>query len=719
MPRFAPVRALIPRQIFSRPRGGSLVAILTTVLATLAVFGAVLSPAAAETPSTSTVAAPAAAGCDAGAVGFTPVLQINLPTSANWLNTTPPYTLNKTAEIGPNFDRVGYCLELNGPKGPQWVWAAMEPFTNDAKRLGLQTFSGQLFRQQVGDLEVNSNVPGVTNGTGQTGYIEMWPNQYSATSSGQVPNASTTTYDADDSPTAILGHGSFQIHQIGGTKPSTVPAKPVLSVNRFSEGTTKVLGLGIGTNTTGAPDWTLTDNAATYTQRKLTVYARPSLVTVTEAPQDLKLVQRDSEGGANPAVGGQVTNAGVDHVELTVTGNGQTQTFSAPASAPFRFTPRITAGLWDYTYELRAVGPAIDRVVARREGVVAGDVYVVQGQSNAEAAKRSGASNVEESPYLRSYGTSNSDPLISGADRVWHYAIGDQTQQSGSVGQWAIRMGRRIVDTYGIPVALFNGSHGGMATSFFQRNDTTPNDLTTNYGRLRSRLQASGQYNKVKGVFWYQGEHENNVPADHIPGVISLLADWRADFGQLTPGGTKYYVYQVRTSPCYDGTTFTLREAQRQLGDTQGVTILSTNGLSGHDGCHFAYADGYREMGDHTFAVLARDLYGGPSAGVAPPNPSSVVKDGTFLTVKLRSTDPLTVDSGVAANFKVVNSSDTVISTVTVSSVVYQADGSLKLTLSSTPPAGSKLAYLGHLGAGPWITNAIGTGLLTFSLAIT
>ena len=48
-------------------------------------------------------------------------------------------------------------------------------------------------------------------------------------------------------------------------------------------------------------------------------------------------------------------------------------------------------------------------------------------------------------------------------------------------------MGRRIVDTYGVPVALFNGSHGGQPISFFQRNDTTPNDLTTNYGRLRSR----------------------------------------------------------------------------------------------------------------------------------------------------------------------------------------------------------------------------------------
>lgn len=104
----------------------------------------------------------------------------------------------------------------------------MAPFTSDAKRLGLQTFAGQIFRQRVSDLEVSSNVAGVTNGTGQTGYVEMWPNQYSGSASGQVPNASATTYDADDSPTTVLGHGSFQIHQIGDSSPSAVPAKPVL-----------------------------------------------------------------------------------------------------------------------------------------------------------------------------------------------------------------------------------------------------------------------------------------------------------------------------------------------------------------------------------------------------------------------------------------------------------------------------------------------------------
>jgi hypothetical protein len=264
-----------------------------------------------------------------------------------------------------------------------------------------------------------------------------------------------------------------------------------------------------------------------------------------------------------------------------------------------------------------------------------------------------------------------------------------------------------------VPVALINGAHGGQPIGFFQRNDANPNDLNTNYGRLRQRLTAAGVISQVRGVLWYQGESDNDNASVHITGFTSLLQDWRSDFGSAIPGGSRYYVYQVRTSPCGNTTAMSLREAQRELGDTAGVTLLSTNGLSGHDGCHYSYLGGYRDMGDHTFAVLARDLYRGPSAGVAPPNPSTVSASGSQLVVQLRSTDALTVDAGATADFRVDGAA------VTVSSVAYQAGGKLVLTLSGPATGVTALTYQGHNGAGPWITNATGTGLLAFTLPVT
>jgi hypothetical protein len=701
MPRIAPVRA---EKSPGAGKLGSLVTIVTTVSATAAALTAVVAPASAA-PDASTA-------CDAAATGFTPVLQLDLPERASYLNQTPPYSLDRTAEIGSNFDRVGYCLELNGPDGPQWVWTAMEPFSNDARRIGLPTRPGELVRQRVGDLDVQSNVPSVTSGTGQTGYLEMWPNQYQESASTQVANASPITFDVDDNPTPPLGYGSFQVSQIGATRPSNTAAKQVFSVNTFAESDNSLLSLGIGTNPGGQPDWTFANNANRYSQRKLTAFVRTAVVALTDSPQDRQLIPRDSKGGATVPVAGRVTDPRVKRVQLRVTSNGRTETFSSSGST-FRFTPRIKAALQEYTFELRATGAGIDRVVARREGVVSGDVYVVQGQSNAEAAKFNGAANAEESPYLRSFGNSTSNGPISGADRVWHYATGDVTNQSGSVGQWAIRMGRRIVDTYKVPVALFNGAHGGQPISFFQRNNANPDDLNTNYGRLRTRLQAAGVISQVRGVLWYQGESDNDNASVHVTGFTALMQDWRSDFGTAISGGSKYYVYQVRTSPCGNTTAVNLREAQRELGDTLGVTLLSTNGLSGHDGCHYAYLGGYRDMADHTFAVLARDLYGGPSAGVAPPNPASVSANGSELTVQLRSADPLTVAAGAAADFRVEGAA------VSVSAVVYQAGGKLVLTLSGPASGATGLTYQGHLGAGPWITNAIGTGLLAFTLPLT
>ncbi|WP_328990191.1 sialate O-acetylesterase [Kribbella sp. NBC_01245] len=683
-----------------------------TALSVVALLGSAGLVAGAAGPAV------AANPCDPAviaAAGFTPVLQIDLPQNAGWLDQDLPYSLDKTAEVGPNFDRVGYCLELDGPSGPQWVWTAMEPFSTDARRIGLPTRKGDIVRQPVGDLEVSSNVPDVTNGIGQTGYLEMWPNQYQTNGSSQVANASALTFDADDNPTSSFGYGSFQVHQVGATRPSALAAKTVFAVNTFTEPATGTLSIGIGTNTNGQPDWTFTNNAGRYSKRKFTAYVRPAMVALTEAPQDRQLIPRDSRGGAVVPVAGRVTDSRVRQVQLRVTGPSGTQTLAAPASRPFRFTPRITAGLHEYTFELRAIGQGINRVVAKREGVVSGDVYVVQGQSNAEASRFNGNASGEESPYLRSFGTSTSNAEISGADRTWHYAAGDVSTQSGSVGQWAIRMGRRIVDRYKVPVALVNGAHGGQPISFFQRNDSNPDELSTNYGRLRQRLASAGLIDHVKGVLFYQGESDNDNASVHTTGFSSLLQDWRSDFGMAVSGGSKYYVHQVRTSPCGNSTSIALREAQRKMGDSLGVTVLSTNGLSGHDGCHYAWVGGYRELGDHNFAVIARDWYGGTAAGVAAPNPASasVTGDGSQITVQLRAADVLTVDAASAANFRLAGT------TATVQSVAYQSGGKLVLTLSGPATGATGVSYLSHNGAGPWITNATGTGLLAFDLPLT
>jgi hypothetical protein len=647
-----------------------------------------------------------------GTAGYTPVLSLDLPERATWLNQTPPYTFDRTDAVAGGFDRVAYCLELTGPAGPQWVWTAMQPFTTDAHRLGLPTRSGEIVRQRVDDLEVASNVAGVTTGTGLAGYLEMWPNTYSTGVSGQISGASPSLFDADDNVNPSGGYGSFQVHQVGAARPSTVAPQTVLAVNTFTSNGAP-LSLGIGSASTGHPDWTFAGNAGTFTKRRLTVYARPSVLTLSRQPQDRQLYPRDASNGATVPVSGVVTDPRVKAVQLKVTSGDDEWDYTAPVvhQRDFSFAPRIEAALREYRFELRALGTGVPRRAALWEGILAGDVYVIQGQSNAVSAMYRGSSAGEESPFIRSYGSPTADRLLSAADRGWNYAVSEVNNQPGSVGQWGIRMSRRIVDNYRVPLAVLNGAHSGQPISFFQRNDADPGDIGTNYGRLRQRLEAAGVMAGVRGLLWYQGESDNDNAAVHVSGFTALLNDWRSEIGTDVTEGTKYFVYQVRTSPCGNSTSGALREAQRQMGDTLGVTVLSTNGLSGHDGCHYAWEQGYREMGDHTFAVVARDLYRGPSEGVSPPNPRSAAfsnAEHTEITVQLRSDDPLRVEPGVAADFRVSNT------TVTVTGVEYRDGGRLVLTLSAPANGATGVSYLSHLRAGPWIANATGTGLLTF-----
>lgn len=674
----------------------------------------VAAPEATSAPLTAT-AAPTACESSLGArSGFLPVLQLDLPEHANWLDQTPPYAVDNTGQLTAGFDRVGYCLEVDGPAGPQWVWTAMESFTDDRHRLGLPTRVGELVRQRVDDLEVASSVAGVGTGSGLSGYLEMWPNTYRAGGGGQIADASSSAYDADDTPTTNLtGYGSFQVHQVARSWTSAEPSQTILAINGFTESGPMSIGIGTRPDATNDPDWTFARNAGQLSKRRLTVYARPSVLTLTAAPQGRQLFPRDTAGGATVRVAGRVTDGGVRNVQLRVISGPDSWTYAQPAGrgSSFEFTPRIVAGLREYRLELRAFGNDAPRTVGIWDGVVAGDVYVVQGQSNAVAAAYHGSAAAEQSPYLRSFGSASAEPSLSTTDRRWHYATGDITHQPGSVGQWAIRMGRRLVDTYGVPVAVLNGGHGGQPISFFQRDDAAPDDPTTNYGRLRQRLAAAGVIGKVQGVLWYQGESENDNAAAHVAGFTALLEDWKADLG----GPTRYYVVQVRTSPCNTSTTTALRDAQRRLGDTHGVTVLSTTGLSGHDGCHYAWENGYRDLGDHAFTILARDLYGGPAAGVAPPNPRSARFSNaasTEITVQLRSNDPLTVDPGAGNDFRVDGT------TVSVVGVAYRPGGQLVLTLSAPAAGATGLSYLSHLGAGPRIATASGAGLLAFALSI-
>jgi hypothetical protein len=446
-------------------------------------------------------------------------------------------------------------------------------------------------------------------------------------------------------------------------------------------------------------------------------------------PSPSQLYPRNlTTNSANVTVSGTVTTGGITGVRLDATREGDGAAVSSTTAsvsglgAGFTLTASLPAGLHTYRVSLYVLGGSGPVLQKSWNDLVAGDAYLVNGQSNAAAYRdlfkdgnpynvdTSNSSTKEPSPFVRTFGSSTSDPAASSADNTWRQADGDAYQAPGAVGQYAWRLGWRIVTTYGIPVALLNGAENAKPISHFQRDDRGPDE---NYGRLFDRARRAGLTGSIRGVLWYQGESDDNNVTSQRTGFTNLLSAWRSDYPDLGP----VYVHQIRNG-CRNHITnlpqasYQEREAQRQYADTLGVTVLSTNGVDGHgsDNCHYYYADGYAALADHDFFTIAHDLYGGSASASRPPNPNAAWFSNTAhteITIQLRNTtDAINVDCGADHGF-LINGNP-------VRMVVAASPGYVALRLPAAPTSPVTLSYVGHDGPGPWVANTNRIGMLSF-----
>lgn len=437
-------------------------------------------------------------------------------------------------------------------------------------------------------------------------------------------------------------------------------------------------------------------------------------VELGELPRDMAVIPRDTTTKAGVVrVSGTVKSPGYHAVVAEwIEGGAVVSSQKAPlcgadAELPFEIELALPSDLVSRDLRVSVVEGTTPTQIAAVKDLVAGDILLVQGQSNAVSAQYSGDANVNQSPFVRSFGTRIEDGAATVADAAWHQAEGNAAEGKGAVGQWPLRMARALVDARKVPIGILNGARGGKPISYFQRDDANPANPATNYGRLLLRARAAGIDGRVSAILFYQGESDGANAQAHHDGWAALYADWLQDY----PSVRRTYVTQIRLG-CGNPTVQTL-DVQRRLADEfPGVSVMSTTGLDGHDGCHFAYTEGYEELGGRYASLLMRDLFGGTaSPDIDAPNPKRAYFSNagrTELTVEMRDADStLFWGAGAQAHFAVEGSAVTVTS--------GSATGAnLVLTLSGDGAGAMSLRYAGHTGAGPWVTNAKGVGLLAF-----
>lgn len=179
------------------------------------------------------------------------------------------YDIDNRATVTRPFDRIAYLVELQKSGGPmQFVFVSMDAFTTDIGKVGVpDTATGASFQMKVVSMNVHSNVEGVATGIGlDGGNIEFWPNNYGPHNQIGIPDASNDKFDfGDQMGQPADGYGCMQVH-------NHKAKQTIFAINKWNAGNNAEMG--IGNSPAGNPDYTFTNNGASYGFKRLRVLVR-------------------------------------------------------------------------------------------------------------------------------------------------------------------------------------------------------------------------------------------------------------------------------------------------------------------------------------------------------------------------------------------------------------------------------------------------------------
>jgi len=406
------------------------------------------------------------------------------------------------------------------------------------------------------------------------------------------------------------------------------------------------------------------------------------------------------------------------------------ETYNPPLSfsndqASFEINIEINSELSKYSVKTYATNNGEASLIKQADDIVCGDVFIVQGQSNAEAPIYNGSSSEYENDFIRVYGNGTSSSIGVVSNNQWYYGQGDgNSGEDGNTGQWGLVLAKKLVDELNIPIAIFNGAHGGQPISFFQRPGDYESSTSSNYGRLYHRLNKSGLKSFVRGVLWSQGEADSFAGGltteEYKTEFENLISYWQEDY----PSIEQYYIFQTRDCNC--GTSLfgrvKIKEAQRQLAvDNANISIMPTTGMTTHsDNCHYPFTNGYEKFGTRIFKPVLSNIYSVEySEEINAPMVTDIqLSNGSGLNIII-TTDAISLMTNtqnsetllekISEDFVLTNANN-----VSIIGVEVQAN-TIVLMLDGDPGDNAKISLYGrHDDLEDNITNTAGIELVCF-----
>ncbi|MFL0162093.1 T9SS type A sorting domain-containing protein [Aquirufa salirivi] len=327
-------------------------------------------------------------------------------------------------------------------------------------------------------------------------------------------------------------------------------------------------------------------------------------------PQNYHFYPRDDKNKADIIIAADITNKSITAVSVKVLRNGNLFKYAKSAitaTSTYKNNVSINAELAEYDLEIYQFIGLDSSLVVKRKNIVAGDAFLVSGQSNAWIGPID--DKVFQGEYLRSFGA------VQGSDNYGPYNLADTlwslATDRARVGPWVSEIAKYLIESEKIPFCFINSAAGGSDIDFHLQLD---GDLKAPNGSNMMLYKATkaGILDKVQAIIYRQGEAESTLP-------LGSPFDWWWKFDQLKTKYKKYFpsakyvfcpqtnVYEFQYSPAA-----LVRENQRaQYTNDLYVKSFATVGTKQFDGLHYGN-DGYRQNGFELFRIISAEIYKRP-----------------------------------------------------------------------------------------------------------
>ncbi len=365
---------------------------------------------------------------------------------------------------------------------------------------------------------------------------------------------------------------------------------------------------------------------------------------------------------------------------------------------------------WSVTVTTRSARSSVDTVL-RVLDIAPGFVFTVNGQSNSIF----GDGTLLSSPWARTFGANFSQRASDTA-----ITLSNPTTSGGgsSVGAWPFQLQQAITTQFRQATLCISGGVGGTRIEAHLPDPANRLNLGTIYGSWLYRIIKSGAREKIRWLFWYQGE-SNSSSDDYVALFDTLRRAWKNDLPNLTT----IVVVQIRPG-CGGPGHAELRDEQRRLQDLYpDVIVHAASGLPGHDGCHY-YGVGYTTLAQQLFELYRRTelsmqpgrVHLSPTIDQATSGPDSVVR------VRFRHTDQLMMSSDIIVNGARRGAVDAWFANDVPTLHPRSVDVQGSTVTLVFPRAVTRISYVPDYAyddatsiyQGPWLVTAGGIGALSF-----